>query len=170
MLLYLFAKEIHREPQALQLLLEDPEGFGHTRLEHILTLHYGLIGLHSTRHVIRLNRQHLLEVMGSAIGLQRPHLHFTKALPTELGLPAEGLLGYEGIRTCRTGVDFVLHQVNQLHHIDGTNGDRLVEGLSRSAVSEHRLAEEGRNGIVGGNGLPQQLVQIVSFPITQVHP
>ena len=83
--------------------------------------------------------------MGGAVGFEGPNLHLAEPLSTELGLTAQGLLGDEGVGARGPGVDLVLDEVYELHHVDGPNGDGLVEGLSGAAVSEEGLAEEGRD-------------------------
>ena len=78
--------------------------------------------------------------MGRPISFQGPDLHLAEALATELGLSPQGLLGHQRIRASRTGMDFILYQMSQLHHIDHPHGHWLVERPTRLTVVEDHLA------------------------------
>src|SRR6185312_4286286 len=58
----------------------------------------------------------------------------------ELRLAAERLLGDQRVRTDRTGVDLVVHQMVQLEHVDVADGDLTIELLAGTAVIDGRLA------------------------------
>ena len=85
--------------------------------------------------------------MGSPIGFQCPHFHFTKALATELGLAAQRLLCYQGVWAGGTSVNLVFNQVDELHHIDITYRHRLVKRFPGSPVPQNYLAECRRGGL-----------------------
>ena len=74
------------------------------RLGDILTLDDGLVGLHTSHHIIGLDGQNLLQRVGSAVRLQSPHLHLTETLSAELGFTAQGLLRYQGVWAGGTGI------------------------------------------------------------------
>ena len=86
--------------------------------------------------------------MRGAVGLERPHLHLAEALPPELRLPAERLLGDQRVRPDRACVDLVVDQVRQLQHVDVADGDPLLEGLAAETVVEGRLAAGGQPRLV----------------------
>jgi len=48
--------------------------------------------LHAPDRVVGLDREHLLEGVRGAVGLERPHLHLAEALAAELRLAAQRLL------------------------------------------------------------------------------
>src|SRR3546814_6905957 len=64
-------------------------GLRDTRLEIVVAAHDRLVGLRAAGDVVRLDRQHLLQRVGGAVGFQRPHFHFTEALTAELRLAAQ---------------------------------------------------------------------------------
>src|SRR4029079_9677247 len=85
-LLFILVEHFHVQAEALELLDEHLEGFGHARLLNALALDDGLVGLDATDDVVRLDGEQLLEDVGGAVRFERPHLHLTEALATELGL------------------------------------------------------------------------------------
>ena len=40
-------------------------------------------------------------------------------------------------------MDLILHQVDELHHVDIADGYRLVKGLAGAPVAEDNLAHDG---------------------------
>src|SRR4030043_2091623 len=68
------------EAEALQLPDEHVEGLGDARGVGGVALHDGLVDLGPAVDVVRLRGQALLEDVGSAVGLERPHLHLAEAL------------------------------------------------------------------------------------------
>ena len=56
----------------------------------VITVHDVLIHLGSACDVVRLHSEHLLKRVRSTVCFQRPDLHFTKSLTTELGFPPSG--------------------------------------------------------------------------------
>src|SRR4051812_10676528 len=99
--------EIDVEAERLQLLDEHVEALGDTGLEVVLVADDRLVDLGAAGDIVRLHRQHLLQGIGGAIGLQRPDLHFAEALAAELRLAAQRLLGDERIGADRPRVDLV---------------------------------------------------------------
>ena len=81
--------------------------------------------------------------MRGAVGLKGPHLHLPKPLTTELGLAAQRLLCDQRVWSRRTRVDFVLDQVYQLHHVDVSGRDRLVEALPGATIKQDGFAHGG---------------------------
>src|SRR5829696_8038634 len=62
--------EIDVEAERLQLLDQDVEALRNARLEIVLVADDGLVDLRAAGHVVGLHRQHLLQGIGGAIGLQ----------------------------------------------------------------------------------------------------
>ena len=60
--------------------------------------------------IVRFDRQHLLQCVGRAVCLERPHFHFAEALAAELRLAAQRLLGHQAVRTDGAGMDLVVDQ------------------------------------------------------------
>src|SRR5688572_22638323 len=85
------------EAERMQLLHEDVEGLGDAGLEVVVAADDRLVDLGAAGHVIRLDREHLLQRVGGAVGLEGPHLHLAEALAAELRLAAQRLLGDEAV-------------------------------------------------------------------------
>ena len=79
------------------------ERLGDVRLGDVLALDDRLVGLDAPDRVVGLDREHLLEGVGGAVGLQRPHLHLAEALAAELRLAAQRLLGDERVGAGASG-------------------------------------------------------------------
>ena len=90
--LALLGDDVDVERQRLHLLEQDLEGLGDARLGDVLALDDGLVGLHAPDGVVGLDREHLLQRVRGAVGLERPHLHLAEALAAELRLAAQRLL------------------------------------------------------------------------------
>ncbi len=135
-----FLEQLDVEREALQLLHHDVEGLRQPGLEHVLALDDGLVHARTAGHVVGLDGQHLLQRVGRAVGLERPHLHLAEPLAAELRLAAERLLRDERVRTGRARVDLVVDQVVQLHHVHDADGDLVGERLAGAAVAQPRLA------------------------------
>src|SRR3546814_10576721 len=86
-----------------------------------------LVDLGTASDVVRLHGQHFLQRVGGAVGFKRPDFHFPEALATELRLTAERLLGDERVRTDRTGMNLVVHEVVQLDHVHVADGNIAFE-------------------------------------------
>src|SRR5580704_4973359 len=83
------------EAKRAKLLDQNVERLRDAGLEIVVAAHDRLVDLGSARHVVRLDRQHLLQGVGRAVSLERPHLHLAKAPAAELRLAAQRLLGDE---------------------------------------------------------------------------
>ena len=90
-------------------------------------------------HVVGFHSQQLLKRIGGAISFQRPHLHFTETLAAILGFTAERLLRDKRVRSDRARVNFIGHQVTELHHIDIADYDFLIERIARPTIEQSRL-------------------------------
>ena len=136
--------DLHVQPEGAHLLDQHLEGLGDPRLGDVLALDDRLVDLDPADHVVALDREQLLQRVGGAVSLQRPDLHLAEALAAELRLAAERLLGDQRVRARRAGVDLVVHQVDQLHHVYVADGDLVLERLAGAAVEELRLAVLGK--------------------------
>src|SRR5690606_5081878 len=112
------------QAQRLHLLEEDLEGLRDARVGDVLALDDRLVDLHAARDVVGLDGEQLLERVGGAVRLERPHLHLTEALTTELRLTTQRLLRDHRVRAGRARVDLVVDQVVQLQdvHVAGRDG------------------------------------------------
>src|SRR5690349_615909 len=146
--------ESHLETERLQFLHQYVERFGDAGLRQILPLHDRFVHLAPAIHVVRLDREHLLQHVRGAVRFQRPHFHLPEPLTAELRLTRQWLLGHQRVRTDRPGVDLVIYQVAQLQHVDGADGDLALEEVTGPAVPELRLARcretRGPEQFVGG--------------------
>src|SRR6478752_5853074 len=133
-------EDLDVEAQGLHLLDEDLEALGDAGLGDVLALDDGLVDLHAAEHVVGLDGEQLLQAVGGAVGLEGPHLHLAEPLATELGLPAEGLLGDHRVGAGGPGVDLVVHEVGQLQDVYDAHRDGVVVGLTGTAVEQRRLA------------------------------
>src|SRR5438445_2545919 len=141
-------EHLDAEPQRLELLDEHLERFRNSRRLDVLALHDRLVCLDASHDVVRLDREELLQDVGGAVRLERPHLHLAETLTTELRLAAQWLLGDERVRTCRARVDLVLDKVVQLQHVDVADRDGLLELLAGAAVAEIDLPVLGKIGFL----------------------
>ena len=98
--------------------------------------HDRLVDLGPARHVVGLDRQHLLQGVGRAVGLQRPALHLAEALAAELRLAAERLLRDQAVGPDRARVDLVVDQMPELEHVDVADRDLAIEGLAAAPVDQ----------------------------------
>ena len=121
------AIELDVEAEAAHFLDEHVEALRDAGLERVVALDDRLVDLGAADHVVRLHRQHFLQRVGGAVGLERPDLHFAEALAAELRLAAQRLLGDEAVRPDRTRVDLVVDQVVQLEHVDVAHRHLAVE-------------------------------------------
>ena len=109
-----------------------------------MTLDDSFVGLDTAGHVVGLDRQDLLQGISRAVSFQRPDFHFAEALAAELRLAAERLLGDEGVRAGRTGMDLIVDQMVQLQVVRIADRDALVKRLACPAVIQNGLAVLGR--------------------------
>src|SRR5207237_838721 len=89
-------------------------------------------------HVVRLDGQDFLERVRGAVGFERPHFHFSEPLAAKLRLPGEWLLRHQRIRADGAGVDLVVHEVRQLHHVDRADGHVGLEQLASALPANFR--------------------------------
>src|SRR3954463_4824676 len=80
--------EFHVDTQGAYLLDQHVEGFGHARLHLVITIDDALVHLGTSDGVIGLDRQHFLQRISRAVGLECPDFHFAEALSAELRLAA----------------------------------------------------------------------------------
>src|SRR5271169_626839 len=128
------------EAERPQLLDQHIEGFGDAGLKIVVAADDRLIDLGAARDVIRFDRQHLLQSVCRAVGLERPNLHLAKPLAAELSLAAQRLLSDEAIGADRARMDLVINKVVQLHHIDITHRNLPIERLAGAAIDKGNLA------------------------------
>ena len=113
----------------------------------MIPIHDVLVHLGAPVDVVGLDREHLLQGVGGAIGFQRPDLHLTEALTAELRLAAQGLLRDQAVGTGRTGVHLVVDQVVELDHVHVAHSDRTLELVAGAPVEQNGLA--ARNALFG---------------------
>src|ERR1017187_7522568 len=139
--------QLHIQTQRLQLADQHVERFGDARLDGGFTFDNRLVNLGAAIHVVGLGRKQFLQNIGGAVGFEGPDFHFAETLSAELGLAAQGLLCDQRVRADGTGVDLVVHQVRELHHIDVAHGDGLLELRAGHAVVQSGLAGAGQLGV-----------------------
>ena len=81
-----------------------------------------------------------LQRVSRSISLECPNLHLSEALPAELRFSAQRLLCDERIRSRRTSMDLVIHQVMKLEHIHIAYCNTVIKILSRSSVLQLHLS------------------------------
>src|SRR6185312_4453946 len=86
------------------------------------------------------DREHLLQGVRSAVGLERPDLHLAEALAAELSLAAQGLLRHERVGAGGARVDLVVHEMQELQDVHEADGHLLVEGFAGAPAEEAELA------------------------------
>src|SRR5271155_3513140 len=124
------------EAERLQLAHQHVERLRHARLDARLALDDGLVNFRAAVDVVGLRREQLLQDVRGSVRFQRPNFHFAEALPAELRLAAQRLLGDQRVRADRTRVNLVVDEMRQLEHVDVADGDRLVELLPGHAVEQ----------------------------------
>ena len=112
----------------------------------MITINDVLVNPGTAINVVRLDREHLLQRVGGAIRFQSPDFHLTESLATELRLTTQRLLGNEAVRTGRTRVHLVVHQVVQLQHVHVAYGYRTVELVTSTAIPQLHLARGIQTG------------------------
>ena len=131
--------ELDVEAERAHLLDQNVETLRDAGLEGVVAADDRFVDLGAAGNVVRLHGQHFLQGVGGAIGFKRPHLHFAEALSAELRLAAQRLLGDQAVRSDRTGVDLVVHQMMQLQHVDVADRHSTIERLAGTAVVKLRL-------------------------------
>src|SRR6266850_7687827 len=89
--------ELDVETKRTKLFDQHVERFGDAGLKIVIASDNRLVDFGPAGYVVRLDRQHLLQRVGRAIGFQRPNFHLPETLTAELGLAAERLLGDEAV-------------------------------------------------------------------------
>src|SRR5699024_9449005 len=119
---------------------QDVERLRHAGLHLVLAVDNILVHARTPVHIVGLDRQHFLQRIGGAVGLQGPHFHFAETLAAELGLAAQRLLRDQRVRTGGAGMHLVVNQVVQLEDVHVANRDFAAERLAGAAVDQLRLA------------------------------
>src|SRR5262249_17545746 len=114
-------KQLYVERYTLEFFNKDVERFWQTGFQSVLPFHNRFIHAGTSNHVVGLHSQHFLQGACRTIGFESPYLHLTQALSTKLGFAPQRLLRHQGVRTSRTGMDLVVHEMMQFHHINLTN-------------------------------------------------
>src|SRR5690606_24863667 len=136
----LFGFQFDVDTERTDLFDQHVEGLRHAGLHAVIAVHDVLVHLGPAVHVVRLDRQHFLQGVGGTVGFQRPDLHLTEALTTELRLTTQRLLGDQAVGTGGTGVHLVVDQVVQLEHVHVANGGRTLELVAGTTVEQAHLA------------------------------
>src|SRR5262249_20764646 len=103
--------QLHIQAERLQFPNQYVERLRHARFNGGLALHDGFVDLGPAKHIVGLCREQFLQNVCRAIGLERPDLHFSETLATELSFSTQRLLGDQRIRSDRASVNLVIHQV-----------------------------------------------------------
>ena len=163
----LLGDHVDVERQRLHLLQEHLEGLGDRRLGDVLALDDRLVGLHAPDGVVGLDGEHLLQRVGGAVRLERPHLHLAEALAAELRLAAQRLLGDERVRAGAAGVDLVVHEVEQLQDVHVADRHLLLEDLAGAAVEQRHLARGLLAGAAGLVDVHADLAGVALLPLDE---
>src|SRR5436190_1245660 len=142
----LVGEHVHVERKRLHLLQQDLERLRDRRLGDVLALDDRLVRLHAPDGVVGLDREHLLQRVGRAVGLERPDLHLAEALAAELRLAAQRLLGDKRVGARRACVNLVVDEMQQLQDVHVADRDRLLVGRAVLAVEEAHLARAAAAG------------------------
>src|SRR5437762_11454841 len=102
----LVAFHVHIDGKRTNFLDQDVERFRHAGLDLVLALDDVLVHLRASIDVVGLDREHFLERIRRAVGLERPDFHFAEALASELRLTTQRLLRDPAVRPRRAGVHF----------------------------------------------------------------
>ena len=78
--------------------------------------------------------------MRRPVRLQCPDFHLAESLAAELRLSGERLLRHQRVRADGPRVDLVVHQVRQLHHVDGADGHLRREPFAGPTIPQAHLA------------------------------
>src|SRR5450631_3227296 len=117
------------------------EGLRYARPGDTIAFHDGFISFRTADDIIRLEGKQFLENIGSAVGFEGPHFHFTESLTTELCLTTQRLLCNETVRPDTAGVHFIIHHMVQF--FDGYNDHRsfLVETITGFTIIQVCMTE-----------------------------
>src|SRR5581483_8582870 len=128
------AAHFHVQTQTLHFLDKDVERLGCPGFEGIIAFNDGFVDASAALNVIGLDCQQLLQGVSGAVGFERPHLHLAKTLSAILCLAAQWLLGHERIGSDGARVDFIRHQMAQLHHVDVADHYFLIERFAGAPI------------------------------------
>ena len=132
--------QLNIEAERAHFLDQTVEAFGDTCFEAVITFDDRFVNFGTTDDVIGFDRQHFLQGISSAIGLQCPAFHFPETLAAELRLTTQWLLRNKAVRSDRTGVDLVINKVMQLKHVNDAHGNLAVEHVAGASVEQVGLA------------------------------
>ena len=108
-----------------------------------------LVCLGASNHVVGFDGEDFLKDVGGAECLERPYLHLSETLATELRLTSKRLLGDERVGTDGTRMHLVLHHVAEFQHVDHADGGRLIKAVAGASVVKISLAITRNSGLVG---------------------
>src|SRR5205807_2716522 len=128
------------EPETLHFLDQHVKRFRSARFERVITLDDGFINPGAPLHVVGLYSQQFLKGVSGAVSFQRPNLHFAETLAAILRFAAQRLLRDQRVRTNRTRVDFIGHEVTELHHVDVADHYFLIKGIASAPIEQPGLA------------------------------
>src|SRR3989344_7712900 len=137
------AAEHNVQRKTFEFVHEHMEGRRDIRAFDLLARNDGLVRCRATVHVVRLDGEHFLERVRSAVSLERPHLHLAEALAAELRFAPERLLGNERVGADGAHVDLILHEMIQLHNVGDADRDFLTELLAGEPVVEVHFSVPG---------------------------
>src|SRR4029077_9604782 len=103
--------QVYVDTERTYLLHQHVERLRHAGVDLVVALDDVLVDLGAAVDVVGLDREHLLQRVGGAVGFQRPHFHLAEALPAELRLAAQRLLGDQAVRAGGARVHLVVDQV-----------------------------------------------------------
>ena len=136
---FLFVEKIDMHVQGLELPEEYIEGFRHVRPLDLLLLDDGFIALGPSCDVVGFDGDHLLQDVGGSVSFERPNFHLSEPLSSVLRFSSERLLGDHRVRSYGSGVDLVLDQVVELHHVFDSDRGHFFERLSGPSVEKLEL-------------------------------
>src|SRR5882672_6133473 len=85
--------QIYVDTQRAYFLHQHVERLRHSGVDLVVALDDVLVDLGAAVDVVGLDREHLLQRVRRSISFERPDLHLAEALPAELRLAAQRLLG-----------------------------------------------------------------------------
>src|SRR5688500_10324301 len=139
--------ELDVDAKSSDLVAEHVERHRGAGFERVRALDHRLVDLRAALDVVGLHRQEFLKDVRRAVRLEAPHFHLAEALAARAGLAAEGLLRDQRVRARCAGVDLVVDEMVQLHHVDVAHRRPLLELLARAAVRQLDLAAPGHLGV-----------------------
>jgi hypothetical protein len=141
--------EVDAEAETAELVEEYVERLGDARGGHSVAFNDSLVSFATAVNIVTLDGQDFLKDVRCAESFERPNLHFTETLATELSFTTKGLLSDKRVRANRAGVHFVFDHVTEFEHVDDAHSSGLVETLTGAAVVEVSFTVAGETGFVG---------------------